>query len=205
MANFSDDLGQEKILSTYLDTVYAKKIEFKRVFDIDLQHQGIDIIITHNSIQYFVDEKAQLHYLNKDLPTFTFEISYMKNGSFRKGWLLDMSKRSQYYFLITGIFLKGNKNKLESPYDIGKVKITSVNRNKLIKYLDQINLTETALLDYDSTLRANSVYGKNNIVELDSKSQGLIYFTEHLKEKPINLQLRLNFLVEIGVAKKFHG
>ena len=35
---------------------------------MNLQHQGVDLIYNHKGIDYFVDEKAQLDYINKNLP-----------------------------------------------------------------------------------------------------------------------------------------
>lgn len=205
MPSFNSDLSQEAILSEYLDNLYKeKKIDFQRIFDLDKQHQGIDLVIQHNSVDYFIDEKAQLHYLNKDLPTFTFELSYLKNNKLKEGWLFDNKKLTHYYFLITGIFLKKGKSKLINADDIDKLKITSVNRVNLIEYLTSIGLEKTKLLEYDLKLRENNSFGKNIIPELKPQSEGLIFFTEHLIEKPINLQLRLAYLIENKIAKKFY-
>lgn len=205
MSKFQSDLAQEEILSKYLDKTYKeKKIEFERIFDLDLQHQGIDLKIFVNSKQYLIDEKAQLHYINTELPTFTFELSYIKNNILKNGWLFDENKKTQYYFLITGIYLKENKAKLKTSDDIKKLKITSVNRNKLIQHLDSIGLNIIKLQKYDNHFRMNNSYGKNEITELDKYSEGLIYFSEQLVEKPINIQLRLEYLIQSEVAKKFH-
>jgi hypothetical protein len=205
MANFESDLSQEIILSKYLDQLYkSKNLEFERIFDLDRQHQGIDILIQVNSVEYSIDEKAQLHYINKDLPTFTFELSYLKDHKLKNGWLLDDNKLTEYYFLITGIFLKTNKKILQNVEDIDKLKVTSVNRKKLIEHLATIGLKKETLLDYDSKIREENTFGKIIITELDSKKEGLIYFTEHLNEKPINIQLRLQYLIENNIAKKFN-
>ena len=205
MSKFQSDLAQEEILSKYLDKIYKeKKIEFERIFDLDLQHQGIDLKIFVNSNQYLIDEKAQLHYINSELPTFTFELSYMKNNILKNGWLFDENKKTEYYFLITGIYLKENKTKLKTSDDIKKLKITSVNRNKMIQHLDSIGLNISSLQKYDNHFRMNNSYGKNEITELDKYSEGLIYFSEQLVEKPINIQLRLEYLIQSEVAKKFH-
>lgn len=205
MSKFQSDLAQEEILSKYLDKIYKeKKIEFERIHKLDLQHQGIDLKIFVNSNQYLIDEKAQLHYINTELPTFTFELSYMKNNILKNGWLFDKNKKTQYYFLITGIYLKENKAKLKTSDDIKKLKITSVNRNKLIQHLDSIGLNISKLQKYDNHFRMNNSYGKNGITELDKYSEGVIYFSEQLVEKPINIQLRLEYLIQSEVAKKFH-
>ena len=204
MSHFKSDLKQEQILSEYLDRLYKlKNLAFERIVNIDKQHQGIDIVIQHKSKDYLIDEKAQLHYLNKDLPTFTFELSYLnKNNQLKEGWLFDTNKLTQYYFLITAIFLKENKTELLYVDDIETLKISSVNRKKLVAHLEKIGLSKDILEEYDNTLRTNESYGKNIIPELNKKNNGLIYFTEHLAEKPINLQLRLRYLIANGVAKK---
>lgn len=205
MSNFKSDLEKEKILSEYLDKVYLnKQIEFKRIFDLEQQQQGIDVIMYRNNKQYLIDEKAQLHYINSDLPTFTFELSYLKNGFLKEGWLFDSKKLTQYYLLITGIFLKASKKELKTPNDIAKIKITSVNRRKLIKHLASIELNKENLLKYDTHLRKNKLFDRNPIPELDATTEGILYFTKHLEEKPINLQLRLKYLIEKGVAQKFY-
>jgi len=205
MTNFESDLKQETILGKYLDAIYkTKKIDFIRTNDLDQQHRGVDLIIKNKSNSYYIDEKAQLHYLNKNLPTFTFELSYLKNKEKKEGWLFDDHKLTQYYFLITGIYLKDQKSKLTHFKDINRLKITSVNRKKLIDHLISVGLTKDKLNDYDSTLRSSHSYGTTNISELNPKSEGLIYYTEHLDERPINLQLRLKYLIDNELAKKFH-
>jgi len=205
MSNFNSDLEKAGILSEYLDFIYkSKKLNFKRIDDFDKQLQGIDLILYHDSNEYFVDEKAQLDYINSDLPTFTFEFSFLKNNVLKKGWLFDNSKCTDYYFLITGIFLKDGKNKLESPEDIDKLKITSVDRQKLIEHLSSVNLSKDKLLKYASDIRKTNSFYKNSIPELKPNKEGLIYFTKHKSEKPINLQLRLQYLIDNDIAKKFH-
>lgn len=205
MSKFNYDLNQEQILSKYLDNIYdGKKIKYKRIFDLNMQHQGVDVIMTVDSTEYNIDEKAQLHYIGSDLPTFTFELSYLKNNLNKEGWLFDEHKLTQYYFLITGIFLKKSKTILSTPDDIEKIKITSVNRQKLIGFLESKGLNKGKLLKYDSVIRENKTFGKNELAELNEKTEGLIYYTNHLSEKPINLQLRLKFLLDKELAKKFY-
>jgi hypothetical protein len=205
MSSFQSDLNQEQILSKYLDNIYSeKKIEYKRIFDLNMQHQGIDVIMTIDSKEYNIDEKAQLHYIGSDLPTFTFELSYLKNNLNKEGWLFDEHKLTQYYFLITGIFLKKGKTILSTSDDIEKIKITSVNRQKLIDFLESKGLHKEKLLKYDSDIRESKTFGKNELAELNEKTEGLIYYTNHLSEKPINLQIRLKFLLDKELAKKFY-
>ena len=167
--------------------------------------KGIDVKFHINSKDYLIDEKAQLHYLNQDLPTFTFELSYLnKNDKVHEGWLFDEKKETDYYFLITGILLKKGKKTLSAAEDIEKLKITSVNRNKLIDHLESIGLSKSKLVTYDFDLRSNTTFGKNLIAEFKNPKNGCLYFTQHLAEKPINLQMKLSYLVENKIAKRFH-
>jgi len=205
MSNFDTDLSQEKILGIYLDKIYSKlNFDFKRITDKDSQLKGVDLQITYNGKSYIIDEKSQLHYLNKDLPTFTFELSYFnKQDILKQGWLFDKSKNTHYYFLITGIYLKEIAT-LTKPEDVDKVKITSISRSKLLSFLEKLNLTSDTLNAYDSRFRKASKFGNNTIKELNPKTQGLVSFSEQYAEKPMNLQLRLKFLIEKGIAKRIY-
>ncbi|MFL1010509.1 hypothetical protein [Flavisericum labens] len=207
MSHFKFDLKQEQILNNYLDGIYkSKNLEFSRITNLENQHLGIDVIFRHNLNEYLIDEKAQLHYLNQDLPTFTFELSFLnKKNEIKEGWLFDNSKKTQFYFLITAIILKSGKSKLGDQKDIKSVKITTVNRNKLIQHLAKKDLTHITLEEYDYNIRRTQSFGKNSIPELDEKSAGLLYYTQHLAEQPINLQLRLKYLIDCKIAKTFHG
>ncbi|SDB20121.1 hypothetical protein SAMN03097699_0066 [Flavobacteriaceae bacterium MAR_2010_188] len=204
MSLYKNDIRKEQILNQYLDRFYNDKgFEFNRISDKNLQLKGIDLLIHHDQKEFRIDEKAQLHYLNKDLPTFTFELSYLNNqNELRKGWLLNSDKQTDYYFLVTAIFLKDNAEELLNMNDIKKVKITSVNRYKLLSLLTSKNLNLEQLQFYDESIRFNNYYGKNLISELDCKTEGLIHYSEHLSEKPLNLQLRLQFLLDYNVAKR---
>ncbi len=206
MSKFNSDLRDERILANYLDALYAsEKLDFRRNFDIEKQHCGIDGILYHKDKEYIVDEKAQLHYLNKDLPTFTFELSYKNSdGKLKSGWLFDISKKTAYYFLITGIFLKRGTTNLCSADDIKRVKVTSVHRFKLISLLLQRDLSEAKLMEYDANFRSEKQFGRHEIEELDSRKEGVLFYTEHLEEQPMNVQLKLEYLIKSGVAKKLN-
>jgi hypothetical protein len=201
-SNFNSDLNKEHILGKYLDHIYLKlNFNFSRENQLKNQLNGIDLTIINKNETYIIDEKAQLYYLNKDLPTFTFELSYLKQGKFKTGWLFSHSKNTDYYFLITGIHVKSNE--LNSENDIISCKITSVNRIKLIAFLESLNLSQERLNEYDFDIRNLGIFGKTTIKELNKK-QGCLYFSNQLEEQPMNVQLRLQHLIEIKVAKQIY-
>lgn len=198
-SNFLSDLSKEKQLAPLLDFYYEKHLKqytFKRVSNLKQQRQGIDLILEHKVSKnlFYVDEKAQLDYVNESLPTFAFELSYLKNGDQKRGWLFDASKKTHFYALVTSIFSDEEKM-------FTSCNITFVNRKKLIGHLVDLNLTEE---HFTKVIRNNAqTNGKLILESLHPKKEGFLFFsTSNKAEKPINLVLRLEFLVEIGVAKR---
>ncbi len=119
---------------------YLKHYHFKRISNLKQQLQGIDLILTRklSKKEFMIDEKAQLDYINNDLPTFAFEVQYQKKGTPKQGWLFDTQKKTEFYALITAIY--GNE-----PNTYTSCKITLVNRKKLISFLENRKITETCL------------------------------------------------------------
>lgn len=104
MSFFTRNLRKEKLLASFLDTKYDElNLTFERVCDLKLQKKGVDLIYNHRGRRFYIDEKAQLDYINKHLPTFTFELSYLKNDIEKTGWLVDTHKITTHYFLVVGI------------------------------------------------------------------------------------------------------
>ena len=203
ISRFDNDLSREAILGQYLDIVYKERLagfKVQRIYEPKLQQKGVDLIITGDGArEYLIDEKAQLDYLDNDLPTFAFEISYLKDGMQRLGWLLDGTKKTERYFLITSIHLN-YPGYFESGFK--SCRITSVDRYKLIKMLEGKGLYYERILEIDQQIRS----GKNEqtipVTELDHKKEGKFYFSRSNKvEQPINIVLRLDHLIELGIGK----
>ena len=100
-SSFKNDLEKEQKLSVFLDAYYKKHLKhyaFERVHDSQQQMWGVDLILVHNTSQkrFLIDEKAQLDYINEDLPTFAFELVYQKDGEVKKGWLFDAKKKTEF-------------------------------------------------------------------------------------------------------------
>lgn len=202
-SNFRQDLSNEALLAKYLNDIYLELFKgsnyrFNRINQLDKQHKGIDLILSNGRISFNIDEKAQLDYLYTSLPTFAFELSYLKNTVWHQGWFIDDAKTTDIYFLITDIYPKGHNlnNGLE------KVKITGVYKDKLIDLLNEKGLSHETLKSIDEQLRAKGKHGKYPIKELNPKTEGVLYFSKNNKnEQPINLVLRLDFLLRKKVGK----
>ena len=193
-SSFYDDLTKEKQLGTFLDRLYDRHLSqytFERVNAMERQHQGIDLIFQHKvtQITYTIDEKAQLDYINEDLPTFAFELSYFKNGLKKTGWLFDTNKKTDFYALITGIYR-------DVPNQFTSAKITLVNRARLLDFLKERKITS-------ATGDGIKTHGQFIIPHLCAKNEGYLFHSKTNKaETPLNLILRLEFLIQLGVAKR---
>lgn len=199
---FEADLDKEMLLAKYLDKIYEHlEIDLIRISDLNLQYQGVDLKFHFNGTEYHIDEKAQLNYINSNLPTFAFELSYFKGKSLKLGWLLDGRKSTTHYFLVTDIHAEENR---DGSLVFSTVQIISVHRNKLLFELDKLGLTAKKIRAYDKEFRQKNLKGQKAIDELDEKREGKMHLSAQLAEKPLNLVLRLEFLIRLGVAKKIY-
>lgn len=198
-SSFKADLKKEQQLYPLLDSLYTnylKRYIFSRVSDYQEQLKGIDLLFMHkvSGQRYFIDEKAQLDYVNDDLPTFAFEIQYLKKGQLKEGWLFDESKATHFYSLITAIYQ-------DSPHTFTSCKITLVNRRKLIAFLADRQITKEFLASEITKYPEKNA--KLELYSLDPGKEGYLYFsTKNKAEKPINLILKLDFLIASGIAKR---
>ncbi|MGB3143240.1 MAG: hypothetical protein WBB24_03960 [Maribacter sp.] len=198
-SKFTSDLNKEKQLSRLLDVYYQKHLihyHTKRVHDLENQLAGVDVVFIHkkNKERFYIDEKAQLDYVNDDLPTFAFELGYYKKDIFKEGWLFDPKKITDFYALATAIYE-------DEPGVFTTCKITLVNREKLCSFLELHKITKVVLNEY--LTENNELHGKLKINELNHRTEGYLYFSKNNKlEKPINLILKLDFLLANGIAKR---
>lgn len=215
-SNFNHDLNQEQILGRYLDRVYSSQKRsgiLTRVSTPDYQNAGVDLIYSDkdNIFSYHIDEKAQLTYLNKRLPTFAFELSYILRGVQKKGWLFDSKKTTYYYFLITGIYLKDGITKLSHEDEIAECTFTKVHRgnllellsnskitnpdtNQLLKAFEGKKLTESVCDEISDKFRG-SEKGSNSPKSIQLNKYMKIFYTGFLAEKPINIVINLKYIL----------
>lgn len=77
-----------------------------------------------------------------------------------------------------------------------------MDRTKLLAFLDGIGLNLNKLNEYNQKIRVSKKSKRKTAInELYMNTQGCLFYSDQLDEKPINLQLRLKFLIENGLAK----
>jgi len=201
MSLFNDDIKKEAILAKFLDQQYQKNnLKINRISDKESQFKGIDLIIEgKEDIKYKVDEKAQLHYLNKNLPTFALEISYFKDSILKQGWLFDPSKETELYAFVFSIHLVNNETEMKDENDVESCEVIFVNRSKLINKLAELELSFDKCNSISNEIRSNGSLSK-----LEHLPSGFNFqISDHLSEKPINLIVKKRFLKSIGKSFLF--
>ncbi len=191
---FRKDLHSENLLRPYLDRCYAAHgIGVQRYARTDDQLRGMDVRLTKDGRSFIVDEKAQLHYINRSLSTFALELSLMKDGTERVGWFLDTTKRTQVYAFIFDIRVHAPVERLQQPSDIASATIVLVNRERLQSSLDHVGLGANELRALSSSLR-NSNASMQRVAYPGIK----LLRSDRLNEAPVNLLVARKHLMEIG-------
>lgn len=197
MNSFQADLLKESILAEFLDDKYKSQLNWStvRVADKLIQKLGVDFLLCLDGIDIRVDEKAQLSYLNEQLPTFALEIDYLINGNEKEGWLFDSSKYTDFYAFVFCICVNNKEKVLKSVEDIVSCEVVFVNRLKLINELSKLGLTAAICKQNSLDLRAG------NLVKLPCGSKFNFHISRQLSEQPVNLVVTKTFLE--GIGKKF--
>lgn len=204
-SDFNKDKAVETFLAnTLLDRIYQNKFEnnddifWKRTNLKEDQKRGVDLKIfsVKESKIFYIDEKAQINYINTKLPTCAFEIIYYKDGTLKEGWLFDEKKDTHKYYLINNIQQSKNGNFTDCI-------IYSIDRYKLIDLLNQRDINKDSLTKIYEKIKNDLKDGsttKLEIENLDFKKEGNLQVSNKLAEGPINLVLKLDFLVENKIA-----
>jgi len=196
MSTFSDDLAKESILSEFLDKKYAEiGLVTERVTDKELQKLGVDFLLKKDGIEKRVDEKAQLSYINRSLPTFALEIDYFIGEDKKLGWLFDADKYTDIYAFVFGVMVNNKEGTLQKVADIVSCEVVLVRRISLLNELSAAGFTLLSCKEKSDELRAGT--DTKLLVSADFN----FHISRHLSEKPVNLIVRKAFLEDIG--KKF--
>ncbi len=187
-----EDSKSEKVISEYLDHYFYPNYfpNYRRVVEKETQLLGIDTLVTFDdgSIKKF-DEKSAIHYINKDLPTFAFELDFrLFDGTLVEGWFFDKNKQTEYYLLS---WIKSEKTKDFSVSDITNLEIILIERKKLISELHKLRITEEKIKEIGAKIRSSNSVGVNYKIE---SNPCYFYLTQHLSENPLNLIIKKKFL-----------
>ena len=193
------DSSAELEVGKYLDKYFYPQntTNFKRFGDIETQMLGIDVQFDYKELKnILVDEKAMTHYINRDIPTFAFEINFISSAkTLIDGWLFDKAKKTEYYLAC---WLKATKDSDILCDDITEADCLLLHRAKIINMLADDNLDLRAINQMAIEIRSN---GQAGPYQRDYSKPYYFYYTTHLVEHPINIIIKKNKLIELSTAR----
>lgn len=195
------DSNVENEIAMFLDEYFYPQnvTDFRRFTDKNNQLNGIDVrfsIPELGLVDIIVDEKAQTHYVNKDLPTFAFELSFLNSkGEVIGGWLLDENKSTQYYMLIW-VWASREWNVKKS--DITRLECLLIERAAIIKYLEDSGYGISKLNELDHSIRNE---GTDGVINKTNDSDIYFFSSKRLTEEPINVIIKRRKLVELATKR----
>lgn len=198
------DMSAEAQLSIFLDKhLYERFPDMQRYSSIERmtnkrdQLNGTDVRFTmKNGRVLNIDEKAQLYYLNKNLPTFAFEIQFLRHGVPTIGWLCNDRLDTDYYLLIWPFADRDTPVGI-SWRDFTKVECFMVAKQDILSLLGKNGLTIDRLLADANRFRAQGRTGKIKIEGLS----GIYYYvssSHKYAEEPINIIIAKTHLRHIA-------
>ena len=198
------DMAAEAELASFLDEyLYAPLLaeghfeSIARVYDKEQQLKGVDVVVSTGKTTGNIDEKAQIYYVNKNLPTFAFELQFLKYGEVIEGWFLNDRLSTDYYLLIWP------QATTDSIYELTKETFTRldalmVSKKKLRSRLEELGLSKEVLMRKAAERRCNRIYGKTA-----TGHKGIYYYLSDSRkyvEAPINIVISKDILQELATA-----
>lgn len=204
MTQREKDMRAEKELARFLDEHLYREllkeerfVSFERVTDRAIQKQGVDVIgKTEDAIAY-IDEKAQLHYINQGLPTFAFELEFLWQGKAMEGWFLNDLLRTTHYLLLWPNAIETELSLITSD-DFTTVEGMMISKAKLRNHLDDIGLTDALLHEITALLHQQGISGPRT-----TAYNGIKFYMSSsttYSENPINIVISKKILAPLADA-----
>ncbi|MGB1317154.1 MAG: hypothetical protein ACPG5W_03045, partial [Flavobacteriales bacterium] len=197
----TEDNKSERAVAEFLDeNFYPNAVEnMQRIGDAEMQIKGVDVLLDLEDVkEVSVDEKAAAHFVNKNIPTFAFELDFIgRDGLLKQGWLADKEKLTQYY-LLSWVWAKKDRGFAAS--DITKLEVVLIEREKILKLLEEHSVDAGRLMRIAKHLREMGLFGAH------FKKRGRPFYfnlTEHLTEQPINVIIHKRSLIELAKIHQF--
>lgn len=169
----------------------------RRINDKIMQLDGVDV--EFNGIDgrvYYIDEKAQLHYLNKNIPTFAFELLSRQKSYETPGWLLNSKLKTDFYMLIWPFATQDSYENITWA-QFTKADCLLVQKQRILKMLSERGLTVDKMQKDAQNIRVSVQSGKIPIPGIS----GIYYYAsypQYYKEVPINIVVSKHILQSIA-------
>ena len=216
-SNYKIDKKVESVVNEYFQKYfYGDKRIFPEtdytmefVHDKTRQEMGTDVIINNDREDktVIIDEKCSAYYINKDLPTFAFEIK--SRG--KLGWLVKEGMTTDKYILVW-IFADEKKFPKKEEYDADKLNEFSIDdirylncyvidKVKLLQFLSDNGFDKQQLID-----KANYMTCKNLNTDKSTTQKGFHFIRSIKKDtKPIVVVIYKRILKNLAKIESDSG
>lgn len=222
-STFKGDLKSERAVNEFLQKYLYSYLVDEGIIDsfnsnttLDQQHKGIDTIIyiikdgNDEQVRCInIDEKAAVHYARNNLSdepltTFAFEVSYIKGGELKRGWLTNEKYKETHAYFLCWLWIKSDANKYNlSCEDILKMEVISIpkvkTREKLIMRAMGSKDIKTFEIKSDILRKKMKKRGVNRL-ELEHQLDPLI---NALDDIPDFNKMHLKFNENLLIAKNY--
>lgn len=222
-STFKGDLKSERAVNEFLQKyLYSYLVDdgiidsFNSNTTMDQQHKGIDTIMyiindeTEEEARCInIDEKVAIHYARNNLgaeplSTFAFEVSYLKDGELKRGWLTNEKYKETHAYFLCWLWIKPDANKYNlGCEDILKIEVLSIpkvkTRDKLIMRAmgsKEVKTFESKADILRKKMKERGVYR----LELEHQLDSLI---NALDDRPDYNKAHLQFDTDLLVARKY--
>ena len=192
-AHRKEDHSAETELALFMDKFLYERFptggafsSIRRMHDKEEQLSGVDVeFIGTDGRVYCVDEKAQLHYLNQNLPTFAFELLSFQKEYDTVGWLCNDKLKTDFFMLIWP-FATQDEYEGITWEQFTKADCLLIQKQRILKMLASKGLTVERMLSDARSIRTSGRKGK---IPIDG-IKGIYYFASYprkYQEAPINI------------------
>lgn len=222
-STFKGDLKSERAVNEFLQKYLYSYLVDEGIIDsfnsnttLDQQHKGIDTIIyiiedgNDEQVRCInIDEKAAVHYAmnnlrDEPLTTFAFEVSYMKGGELKRGWLTNEKYKETHAYFLCWLWIKSDANKYNlSCEDILKMEVISIPKVKTREKLIMRAMGSKDIKTFESKadiLREKMKKRGVNRLELEHQLDPLI---NALDDIPDFNKMHLKFNENLLIAKNY--
>lgn len=198
------DMRGERALGLFIDEFFYPRLceiegftHTERIYDADMQKKGCDICIYNKGGRSIkIDEKSQLHFINKPRDTFVFEVSFLKadSGEVRSGWLVSDDNITDCYMLVWIDRARTDKINRIVAEDFEQVTICFITKKKVISYLASCGYTIQKIKVLADEMRKK----EQETTAFISTDAVLYYSREVIPERPINILINKRVLYRLS-------
>lgn len=204
----------EKEIAKFLDKNLYPTLPFNRftrIVEKSEQLKGKDVVFSSEFLGIsngVIDEKCTAHYVNKNIPTFAFELSFLLDDNTEvNGWLIDENKETEYYLLLWPK-AKVEDESATAPYftsnDIEQIDYILVKRENIILFLHSKGFDKNRLASASRYYRDNvhDIQYQNQLKQKYKEKVGFYFMiTRNLPETPVNVIIYRKDLEKIATLK----